>query len=381
MNTILVAVGSGIVAFIIALIVSYILPREKVRAANQLLNQQEQELQLRIKDLEKEYLEKEKELNIEYQTKYNELEQTNNELEIEKQNTLNQIQTDKNNWEKEKAQELLDFTKHTKELEVEVRGLEERRDNIIRTLENEAKESGEIFKTQQIQIANEQIEKAKMELQAEYEKASEQAKQTYLDTLSDMVADIMSEYGIKSQELAEVLAKLEEAQSKADAAIKVNKRAEMDKKKKDFYRLQLSYEDLDEIKRLREVEPFLRDKEPLNKVIYKVYYEKPYTDLVGRIFGQRKPSGIYKITNLDNGKCYIGQATNIPERWRQHIKRGVGAEPVTQNKLYPAMKQEGVENFMFEVVEECGSADLTPREKYWTDFYQAQSYGYTVKKG
>ena len=381
MNTILVAVGSGIVAFIIALIVSYILPREKVRAANQLLNEQEQEQTLRIKDLEKEYLEKEKELNIEYQTKYNELEQTNNELEIEKQNTLNQIQTDKDNWEKEKAQELLDFTKHTKELEVEVRGLEERRDNIIRTLENEAKESGEIFKTQQIQIANEQIEKAKMELQAEYEKASEQAKQTYLDTLSDMVADIMSEYGIKSQELAEVLAKLEEAQSKADAAIKVNKRAEMDRQQKDFYRLQLSYEDLDEIKRLREVEPFLRDKEPLNKVIYKVYYEKPYTDLVGRIFGQRKPSGIYKITNLDNGKCYIGQATNIPERWRQHIKRGVGAEPVTQNKLYPAMKQEGVENFMFEVVEECGSADLTPREKYWTDFYQAQSYGYTVKKG
>ena len=381
MNTILVAVGSGIVAFIIALIVSYILPREKVRAANQLLNQQEQELQLHIKDLEKEYLKKEKELNIEYQTKYNELEQINNELEVEKQNTLNQIQTDKNNWEKEKAQELLDFTKHTKELEVEVRGLEERRDNIIRTLENEAKESGEIFKTQQIQIANEQIEKAKMELQAEYEKASEQAKQTYLDTLSDMVADIMSEYGIKSQELAEVLAKLEEAQSKADAAIKVNKRAEMDRQQKDFYRLQLSYEDLDEIKRLREVEPFLRDKEPLNKVIYKVYYEKPYTDLVGRIFGQRKPSGIYKITNLDNGKCYIGQATNIPERWRQHIKRGVGAEPVTQNKLYPAMKQEGVENFMFEVVEECGSADLTPREKYWTDFYQAQSYGYTVKKG
>ena len=131
MNTILVAVGSGIVAFIIALIVSYILPREKVRAANQLLNEQEQKLQLRIKDLEKEYLEKEKELNIEYQTKYNELEQTNNELEIEKQNTLNQIQTDKDNWDIAKAQELLDFTKHTKELEVEVRGLEERRDNII----------------------------------------------------------------------------------------------------------------------------------------------------------------------------------------------------------------------------------------------------------
>ena len=71
------------------------------------------------------------------------------------------------------------------------------------------------------------------------------------------------------------------------------------------------------------------DKEPLNKVIYKCYYEKPYTDLIGRVFGARKPMGIYKITNLENGKCYIGQAVNVPERWRQHIKRGVGAEPAT----------------------------------------------------
>ena len=53
----------------------------------------------------------------------------------------------------------------------------------------------------------------------------------------------------------------------------------------------------------------------------------------------------------------------------------------TQNKLYPAMLEIGVENFMFEVIEECKSADLTPREKYWTDFYGAQTYGYVVKKG
>jgi hypothetical protein len=35
--------------------------------------------------------------------------------------------------------------------------------------------------------------------------------------------------------------------------------------------------------------------------------------------------------------CYVGQAANISERWRQHIKRGVGAETATRNKLYPAM--------------------------------------------
>lgn len=381
MINILVAVGCSIAAIIITFVVSYILPKEKVRAVNQSLIEEEQKQQLKIKDLEKEYLEKEKQLDQEYHQKLDILEAQNNELYIQQQNTIAQIQSDKDTWEKEKAQELLDFTKQTKELEIQVRGLEERRENIIQTLENEAKQSGEIFKTQQIQIAEEQIEKAKKELLSEYEKAKENAKQTYLETLSDMVTDVMSEYGIKSKELEEVLLKLEEAHAKADAAVKVNKRAEMERQQKDFYRIQLSPEDLEEIKRLREVEQYLRDKEPLNKVIYKCYYEKPLTSMIGRVLGNRKIMGIYKITNLNNGMCYVGQSVDVADRWRQHVKRGVGAEPVTQNKLYPAMKSIGVENFMFELIEECKGNELTPREKYWTDFYQAQTYGYTVKKG
>lgn len=377
----LITIVCSIAAAIITFVLSYILPKEKIRAVNQSLIEEEQKQQLKIKDLEKEYLKKEKQLDQEYHQKLDILEAQNNELYIQQQNTIAQIQSDKDIWEKEKAQELLDFTKQTKELEIQVRGLEERRENIIQTLENEAKQSGEIFKTQQIQIAEEQIEKAKKELLLEYEKAKEDAKQTYLETLSDMVTNVMSEYGIKSKELEEVLVKLEEAHAKADAAVKVNKRAEMEKQQKDFYRIQLSPEDLEEIKRLREVEQYLRQKEPLNKVIYKCYYEKPLTSMIGRVLGNRKITGIYKITNLDNGMCYIGQSVDVADRWRQHVKRGVGAEPVTQNKLYPAMKSIGVENFMFELIEECKGNELTPREKYWTDFYQAQTYGYTVKKG
>ena len=381
MINILVAIGCSVAAIIITFVVSYILPKEKVRAVNQSLIEEEQKQQLKIKDLEKEYLEKEKQLDQEYHQKLDILEAQNNELYIQQQNTIAQIQSDKDTWEKEKAQELLDFTKQTKELEIQVRGLEERRENIIQTLENEAKQSGEIFKTQQIQIAEEQIEKAKQELLSEYEKAKDDAKNTYLETLADMVSEITQQYGIKAKELEEVLIQLAEAQAKADAAIKVNKRAEMERQQKDFYKIQLSEEDLEEIKRLREVEPFLRDKEPLNKVIYKCYYEKPLTSMIGRVLGNRKIMGIYKITNLNNGMCYIGQSVDVADRWRQHVKRGVGAEPVTQNKLYPAMKAIGVENFMFELVEECKGNELTPREKYWTDFYQAQAYGYTVKKG
>lgn len=385
MITIISALGALIIGVLITLVVCHFLPKEKIRTANQELEKKENETQLRIKDLEKEYIEKRNELENQYnelnEQYYQDIQKQDKELHDSAIRQLDEMEQARRDWEKEKNEKLLSWSQRESDLKVEVQKLEERRNNIIQTLETEAKESGQIFKTQQIQIAQEQIEKAKTELLSEYEKAKEEAKQSYLETLADMVSEITAQYGVKSKELEDVLIKLSEAQAKAEAAIESNKRAELDRQQKDFYRLQIPEVDLEEIKRLRSVEPYLRDKEPLNKVIYKCYYEKPYTDLVGRVFGARKPMGIYKITNLQNGKCYIGQAVNVPERWRQHIKRGVGAEPVTQNKLYPAMKEIGVENFMFELLEECKANDLTSREKYWTDFYEAQTYGYTVKKG
>jgi len=123
----------------------------------------------------------------------------------------------------------------------------------------------------------------------------------------------------------------------------------------------------------------LRNAEPINKVIWKVYYEKPYTDLIGRVIGSGVHTGIYKITNMENNMCYVGQAANLSERWRQHIKRGVGAEAPTRNKLYPAMEEFGVENFTFEVIEECDRAKLDAQEDYWQEYFKAKEFGYSIK--
>jgi group I intron endonuclease len=90
-------------------------------------------------------------------------------------------------------------------------------------------------------------------------------------------------------------------------------------------------------------------------------------------------TGIYKITNIKNNMCYVGQAANIAERWRQHIKRGIGAEAPTRNKLYPAMLSFGVENFTFEIVEECSRDSLNDREDYWQDYFHAKDFGYSIK--
>ena len=80
-----------------------------------------------------------------------------------------------------------------------------------------------------------------------------------------------------------------------------------------------------------------------------------------------------------SGKCYVGQAANIADRWKQHIKRGVGAEAPTRNKLYPAMLAVGPESFTFEIIEECDRSLLDAREDYWQDYFHAKDFGYSIK--
>lgn len=172
---------------------------------------------------------------------------------------------------------------------------------------------------------------------------------------------------------------LSQLQLKRAAAIEEAKRQEEMRTKEDFYKLQITETDLADILELKTVEKKLSKKEVLNKLIYKVYFEKPYTDLAGRVVGKETKTGIYKITNTLNQKAYIGQAVNIAERWKQHIKRALGAEPLTQNKLYPAMAEDGVWNFTFEIVEVCEKAQLSEREQYWQKFFGAKEYGYSIK--
>lgn len=43
------------------------------------------------------------------------------------------------------------------------------------------------------------------------------------------------------------------------------------------------------------------------------------------------------------------------------------------------MKEFGVENFSFEVIEECARADLNKQEDYWQEFFGAKEFGYSIK--
>ena len=288
------------------------------------------------------------------------------------------------------TQELDEATKlQNEELHTELVALEKqhaaltaRRQEIqdsISLLEQQAAESSDAIYKKSWELANEKMSNASEVMSKQYEQAKQIAENDYLETLKDCANSFTSQINDKKNELKKVQDELTDLVQKLNSAVEANKRAEEIKQKQDFYRLQLTAIDLDEIKRLREVEPYLREKEPLNKVIWKVYYEKPYTDLIGRVVGTGIHTGIYKITNIENQMCYVGQAVNIADRWKQHIKRGIGAEAPTRNKLYPAMLELGVENFTFEIVEECDKSKLNEREDYWQEFFHAKDFGYSIK--
>ena len=288
------------------------------------------------------------------------------------------------------TQELDEATKlQNEELHTELVALEKqhaaltaRRQEIqdsITLLEKQAEESSNAIYKKSWEKEKEKMSNASEAMSKQYEQAKQIAENDYLETLKDCANSFTSQINDKKNELKKVQDELADLVQKLNSAVEANKRAEEIKQKQDFYRLQLTAIDLDEIKRLREVEPYLREKEPLNKVIWKVYYEKPYTDLIGRVVGTGIHTGIYKITNIENQMCYVGQAVNIADRWKQHIKRGIGAEAPTRNKLYPAMLEVGVENFTFEIVEECDKSKLNEREDYWQEFFHAKDFGYSIK--
>ena len=249
----------------------------------------------------------------------------------------------------------------------------------ITTLQKQAEESSNAIYEKSYELANEKMNQAAEIMSKKYHDMEEVAKNEYKIALEDCVSSFQQQITAKQNELLKVNKKLSDLAAKLTSAVEAAKRAEELRIKQDFYRLQLSQADIEEITRLREVTPYLRDSEPLNKVIWKVYYEKPYTDLIGRVVGTGTHTGIYKITNIENQMCYIGQAANIADRWKQHIKRGIGAETPTRNKLYPAMLELGVENFTFEIVEECERSKLNEREDYWQKFFHAKDFGYSIK--
>lgn len=97
--------------------------------------------------------------------------------------------------------------------------------------------------------------------------------------------------------------------------------------------------------------------------------------------------GIYKVTNLVNGKAYIGQAVNIEKRWQKHQSSSFKTNKNDYNVVFhKAIRKYGIENFKFEILEECQKEKLDERERYWIQYYHTwlgdpECKGYNITDG
>lgn len=91
---------------------------------------------------------------------------------------------------------------------------------------------------------------------------------------------------------------------------------------------------------------------------------------------QNKISGVYKITNKLTGDFYIGSSQDIKQRWARHKSPSKWALRPGM-RLYQAFIKYGLDNFIFEVIEE--TVDLRSREQYWIDQLKPDYNNYNAK--
>lgn len=174
---------------------------------------------------------------------------------------------------------------------------------------------------------------------------------------------------------------LSDLKARREAYIEALKAEEKRQQDRAFYTINLSEENKEDIRILRSIEDKLHNSEALNRLIYDVFIKKPLGDLLLRIIGETTYSGIYKITNLDTQRAYIGRSTDVKKRLTEHVKGAFNISTIADQEIHRVMGREGIDKFSFEILEKVEKEKLNEREKYWIDFYQTQSYGYNQNKG
>ena len=218
---------------------------------------------------------------------------------------------------------------------------------------------------------------AKDKVKAEHEKMQKVAQESFEKAMAEM--DVQAEAAraqieILTKEIAEYSAK----QTAINEAILRQRALE---EQQDFYRVCLGPEAANDVEILKEARRNLKKPEIIDKIIYDNYIAKPVLEMIKRVLQNTTCSGIYKITCIKTGEIYIGKSVDIKSRWQQHCKSAFNCGTIAHSLLHTKMKQYGIENFTFELVEQVPKEQLSERESFYIDFYQSKKVGLNERRG
>ena len=159
------------------------------------------------------------------------------------------------------------------------------------------------------------------------------------------------------------------------------KQYEMDKQQRLFYTIQVPDEYKDDINfLLNTVSQKVRHPDIINKLVW-AEYVKPYIDETFKRIEIKNEPGIYKLTNIENGKSYIGKSTDVKKRITDHFKSSVGISSIADQSVHHAILENGLWNWTIEIIIYCEKDKLSELEKYYIDFFKSQEFGYNKREG
>ena len=202
----------------------------------------------------------------------------------------------------------------------------------------------------------------------------EDKKQKSLQEAEELRAEIIAE---AEQENA----KLCSLQKQKAATIEAFQREKSIQEQKDLYRIVLSDIDKQDMEFLRSIQYRISKPRLVSMLIWQNYVQPLAKKKFPLILGSNEQTGIYKITNIKNQLCYVGQAVNVYKRWNDHLKAALGIDTPQGNKLYQAMAADGIDSFTFELLETCEKEQLNEKEQYYIDLYNSVAFGYNSQSG
>lgn len=281
-------------------------------------------------------------------------------------------------------------------------------DEVNRKIKNKLKEYEDIKQktTQAIteeEKANQELEKRKEqianaiqtveELTKNSKKLADEKMKVELDVLrqeriqkiQQEIAQVEENATKTKKELNEIIdnlrIELADYEAKRTAIIAAQKRELELQNQKDFHSIILDNNTIEDIAFIKEILTKVHKKEIIAKVIWESYLQVPTKEMLNRVVGKEKISGIYRITNIKNQQCYVGQGVDISNRLIQHIKGTLGIQSIADQRIHHIMADEGLENWTFEILEQCNKDKLNEREKYWINFYKSDEFGYNKTAG
>lgn len=214
-------------------------------------------------------------------------------------------------------------------------------------------------------------------LAAEYEIASrdyaskQEIVEEQLQTLNSLQEAAQAEYEQKIKDWDTIYIGL----------IEPFRKMEEEKDARTAYCLSMSESDTEDIQfLLQEVAPKVKNKDLIPKLVWGEYVQKPLAALLTKYKITELP-GIYKLTNINDDKAYIGKSVNVKKRIQDHFKAACGISSISDQKIHHAMLEQGLDNWQVEVVCYCPKDELGEKEKFYIEKFGTQTYGWNIASG